>query len=191
MPIEILCSRNITIRYFVRKIAMELGLNDRLPIAELEDMIADKLKKGAPRMLIVDQANYLDERALGTICYIWEKTRIPIVLLGTKDLYNLFMQSSLTEDVRVQLSSRIAWHCPFVELGVEEIKSIVQQLLGKYASNEVVKQIFDITGGNHRHLEMMLPRVAAIFEKNEDELQAGRVPIETLIQKAGRRLMIG
>lgn len=191
MPIEILCSRNITPRYFVQKIAKEIGLSDRPPTAQLEDLIADKLKKGAPRLCIVDQANYLDERALGTICYLWEKTRMPTVLLGTKDLFELFMQSSLTEDVRVQLSSRIAWHCPFVELSVEEVKSIVRQLLGRYATDSIVKQILDITHGNHRHLEMMLPRVNAILDANEELLGKGEVQVETLVQKAGRRLMIG
>ena len=191
MPIEILCSRNITPKYFAQKIAKDLGLNHRPSLAELEDMIAEKLKKGAPRMLIVDQANYLDERALGTICYVWERTKMPIVLLGTKDLFDLFMQSSLTEDVRVQLSSRIAWHCPFVGLSIEEVKSIVTTMLGKYATDEVVKQIIDITHGNHRHLEMILPRVNAIFQANEHFLETGEVHIEALIQKAGARLMIG
>lgn len=191
MPIEILCSRNVTPKYFVQKIAKEISLNHRHSLAELEDLIAEKLKKNAPRLLIVDQANYLDEKSLGTICYLWEKTRIPIVLLGTKDLLDLFMESSLTEDVRRQLSSRIAWHCPFVELSVEEVKSIVKTMLGKHATNEVVKQILEITHGNHRHLEMILPRLDAIFTANEDLLNNGEVQIDTLVQKAGARLMIG
>jgi DNA transposition AAA+ family ATPase len=191
MPIEILCSANITTRYFVQKIAKELGLSPRPPIAELEDLIAEKLKKGAPRLFIVDQANYLNEKGLGTICYLWEKTRIPTVLLGTKDLFELFMQSSLTEDVRVQLSSRIAWHCPFVELSVDEVKSIVRKLLGKYATDAVVKEILDVTHGNHRHLEMILPRVNAILQANEESVTRGDVSVETLVQRAGRRLMIG
>lgn len=190
MPIEILCSRNITTRYFVQKIAREVGLSDRPPTAQLEDMIADKLRKGAPRMLIVDQANYLDERALGTICYLWEKTKMPTVLLGTKDLYELFSKSDLTEDVRVQLSSRVAWHCPFVELSVEEVKSIITGVLGKYATPRVVKQILDLTNGNHRHLEMILPRVATVFNRN-DELLSDDIQMETLVQKAAGRLMIG
>jgi DNA transposition AAA+ family ATPase len=190
MPIEILCSANITTRYFVQKIATELGLNDRLPTARLEDLIAEKLKK-SPRLLFVDQANYLNEKGLGTICYVWEKARIPIVLIGTKDLFNLFMQSSLTEDVRVQLSSRIGWHCPFVDLSVDEVKSIIHSILGSRATNQVVQQIYDMTHGNHRHLEMILPRIAAIVEKNEGELNSGDIQIETLVQKAGRRIMIG
>ena len=191
MPIEILCSRNITPKYFAEKIAIELGVDTRVPLAKLEDMIADKLKKGSQRLLIVDQANYLDEKALGTVCYLWEKTRMPIVLIGTKDLFDLFMKSSLTEDVRVQLSSRISWHCAFSELSIEELKSIVHAMLGRWATNEVVKQIYDLTHGNHRHLEMILPRVAAILDKNTDELESGNVPVEMLVQKAAKRIMIG
>lgn len=204
MPIEILCSPNITSRYFVQKIAMELGLNDRLPTARLEDLIADKLngKRGTERVIFVDQANYLNERGLGTICYLWEKTQIPIVLLGTKDLFDLFMKSSLTEDVRVQLSSRISWHCEFVGLHLDEVKSIVFKMLGRYATNKVAAQIFSLTGGvleqsgetkvgsNHRQLDMLLPRVLAIAEKRKNELQKQEVSMEQLIDKSWRKLIV-
>lgn len=204
MPIEILCSPNITTRYFVQKIAMEVGLDDRLPTAKLEDSIADKLngKRGTPRLLFIDQTNYLNEKGLGTICYLWEKTRVPIVLLGTKDLFDLFMKSSLTEDVRVQLSSRISWHCEFVGLHLSEVKSIVFEMLGDYASNDIVGQIFTLTGGNldadgetrtgsnHRQLEMLLPRVLAIAEKHKNELGSGTISMENLIQKSWRKLIV-
>lgn len=191
MPIQILCSANITTRYFVQKIARELGLDDRPPTAQLEDRIAEKLKRGVARPLFVDQANYLNEKALGTICYLWEKARVPVILIGTKDLFELFNTSRLTEDVRAQLSSRVAMHYPLMELSIEEVKTIVTRMLGAKATNEVISQIYNTTGGIHRHIDMMLPRLSEIIQKNEPAVASGEVSITQLVERAGRRLMVG
>ncbi|MGH9764882.1 MAG: AAA family ATPase, partial [Blastocatellia bacterium] len=110
-PISILCSRNVTVRYFVQEIAGVLGFDERTSSPRLENMIAEKLRR-SPRALFVDQANFLDERGLGTVCHIWEKARTPTVLVGTKALFDRFMSSRMTEDVRAQLSSRVALHYP-------------------------------------------------------------------------------
>ena len=191
MPIEIFCSVNITTRYFVQKIAKEVGVDTHPPTAQLEDLIAEKIKKSPPRLLVVDQANYLNEKALGTICYLWEKAnRNPIVLLGTKDLFDLFMSSRLTEDVRAQLTSRVAWHCPFVSLEIAEVKAIVTQMLGAKATTDIVEQIFNLTGGNHRHLTTVLPRVAGTLRANEKEIENGTFQIEEVIAQAGRKLLV-
>lgn len=190
MPIEVLCSANITTRYFAQKIAREASLDDKLPTAQLEDKIADRLKRN-PRPLFVDQANYLNEKALGTICYLWEKARIPIVLIGTKDLFELFNQSRLTEDVRAQLTSRVAMHYPLMELSIEEIKTIVTRVLGEHATTRVVEAVTKMTNGNHRHLDMMLPRLSEIIRKNADGIENGKVQITDLVERAGGRLMIG
>jgi hypothetical protein len=74
-------------------------------MSEIE--LASKLTR-SPRPIFVDQANYLQERSLGTLCFLWEKRRIPIVLAGTKTLFENFYRSKLTEDVRGQPTSRIA-----------------------------------------------------------------------------------
>jgi len=190
MPIQILCSANITTRYFAQKIARECGVDDKLPTAQLEDKISERLKRN-PRPLFVDQANYLNEKALGTICYLWETARIPIVLIGTKDLFELFMTSRLTQDVRAQLSSRVAMHYPLMELSVEEVKTICKRALGEHATAETVQKIFSTTNGNHRHLDMLLPRVSASIRKNEEEIEKGNVLIPVLVERASSRIMLG
>lgn len=189
MPIQILCSANITVRYFVQKIAKEVGLDDKSPTAQLEDRIAEKLKRN-PRPIFVDQANYLNEKALGTICYLWEKARIPFILIGTKDLFEIFMTSRLTEDVRAQLSSRVAMHYPLMELSIEEVKTICKRALGEYATDATVAKMFNVTKGNHRHLDMLLPRVRATAEKNGDGIRAGSVLMTEIIERASSRIMV-
>jgi DNA transposition AAA+ family ATPase len=189
MPISILCSANITTRYFNQKIARELGLDDRVPTARLEDMIAEKLKKN-PRPLFVDQANYLNEKALGSICYIWEKAKIPIVLIGTKDLYELFTTTRLTQDVRTQLSSRVAMHYPLRSLSQGEVKAIVQRALKNKATDAVIAKIYNITQGNHRHVDMVIPRIAELEERNAERLRLGEVDYEDIVETAATRLMV-
>lgn len=164
-PVTILCSRNITPKYFVEKLAQGIGLKNESRIAKLEDSIAEKLNR-YPRPIFVDQANYLSEKSLGSICYIWEKAQIPIVLSGTKDLYELFMTSSRTEDVRAQISSRVAMHYLLSELSLPEVKAIIKRALGDDAMDEAVAQILNVTSGIHRHVDMIVPRIIELKELN-------------------------
>lgn len=190
LPIHVECSANITTRYFVQKIAAELGLDESVTTARLEDLIAEKLRRN-PRPLFVDQANYLNEKGLGAICYIWEAAQIPIVLTGTTALYDLFTNSRMTEDVRMQLSSRIAMHYPLVTLGTAEIKSLIRRVLGDSSNDLTIAQILNVTGGIYRSVDMILPRILELQGLNEDRLAKGETTLTDIIDTAGRRLMAG
>lgn len=189
MPVVILCSANITTRYFVQKIARAIGLDDTPPTAKLEDLIIERLKKN-PRPIFVDQANYLHEKALGSICYIWEEAKIPFILIGTKDLYEIFTTSRLTQDVRAQLSSRVAMHYPLMELSVQEVKTICKRALGDKANDDTVAKLFNLTHGNHRHLDMVIPRVRELADKNAEDLSRGKIDMDDIIEKASARIMV-
>jgi DNA transposition AAA+ family ATPase len=189
-PVMILCSTNITPHFFAQMIARELGLDDRMSTANLENLIIDKLRRD-PRSLFVDQANYLSHKALGTICYVWERARIPIVLAGTRALFDLFTSSRLKEDVRAQLASRVALHYLLPELEIGEVKAMVSRALGEDATNEVIAQIYNITGGVHRHVDMIVPRVLELKERNLDGLAKGEVSMKQIVTTAGSRLMAG
>ncbi len=189
-PIIILCSRNITTYYFARKLARALKLEERHTTAPLEDLVAEKLKR-YPRPLFIDQANYLDEKALGLICHVWEVARIPVVLAGTKDLYDLFITSRLTQGVRAQLSSRVALHYLLAELSLPEAKAIIKRALGKLATDEVIAKIYNVTGGIHRHVDMIMPRILKLIGRNKQKLEAGEITIIDIIMIAGSRLITG
>lgn len=190
MPIQLLCSTNVTTRYFIQKVARELGIDDKPVTAKLEDLVAEKLKRN-PRPIFVDQANYLNEKSLGSICYIWEVARVPFVLIGTKDLYDLFTTTRLTEDVRAQLSSRVAMHYPLMELAQAEVKAIVKRALGSYASDEVIAKIYTVTGGIHRHVDMIIPRINELTQRNQGKLENSEITMSDIVDTAGRRLMVG
>jgi len=189
-PISILCSRNVTVRYFVQEIAGSVGLDGQGATPRLEDMIAEKLRR-SPRALFVDQANFLNERALGTVCHLWEKARIPIVLVGTKALFDRFMSSRMTEDVRAQLSSRVALHYLLPELTIKEVKGILKRGLGELATDDIVAQVYNEIGGIHRHVDMIVPRILDLKERNEDRLAAGEVKMSQIVTIAASRLMTG
>ena len=189
-PVSIMCSRNVTARYLLSKLAESLRLHDGHSSAYLEEIVAEKLKR-SPRPLFIDQANYLCERALGSICFIWEVARVPIVLIGTKDLYNLFNSTKLREDIKAQLASLVALHYVLPELALSEAKVIIERALKQDASDETIAQIYSVTGGIHRHVDMILPRILELKVKNETKLLTGEVKMSDVIRTAASRLMTG
>jgi DNA transposition AAA+ family ATPase len=189
-PVSIMCSRNVTARYLLSKLAESLRIYDGHSTAHLEEVVAEKLKR-TPRPIMIDQANYLCERALGSICFIWEIARVPIVLIGTKDLYNLFNSSKLREDIKAQLASRVALHYLLPELDLSEAKGIIERALKENANDEAVAQIYSVTGGIHRHVDMILPRILELKAINETKLLTGQVKMSDLIRTAASRLMTG
>lgn len=189
MPIQVMCSPNITVRYFIQRLARAVGVSDRHVIPQLEDMVAEKLRKN-PRPIIVDQANYLNEKSLGTICYLWEETKktIPIVLVGTTELFNLFHTSSLTEDVRAQLSSRVAMHYPLPELSLAETKAILRRAIPDI-TDDVIAQVYKDTGGVFRGVDFILPRIHELTKRNKERLKSGDVTMTEIAATAARRLI--
>jgi DNA transposition AAA+ family ATPase len=192
VPVQVLCSRNTTPWAFGRVLAEEIGLElprgtPTLHLLEIE--LARKLMR-SPRPIFVDQANYLQERSLGTLCFLWEKRHIPIVLVGTKTLFENFYQSKLTEDVRGQLTSRIALHYLLPELTKVETEAILRHAFGEEVTDEMVEQIHQVTGGNFRSVDMMIPRILELERRNRQKLADGTVKMNEIIKVAAARLMV-
>lgn len=188
-PIPLLCTPNTTTRYFVQKLARKVGLSESTTTARLEDNVAERLMR-TPRPLFIDQANYLSEKSLGSVCYFWEVARIPVVLAGTKSLYELFITSRLTEDVRAQLSSRVAMHYPLIGLSLSEAKAIIERELGQYATDDAVAQVYDITDGIPRYIETLIANLQELISRNSKELKSGEIKLSGLIAKAASRLIL-
>ena len=188
-PISILCSPNTTPPSFAKLFAQMVGAPVRRQLHLTEEEIITKLRR-APKPIVVDQANYLDEQSLGTLCFIWERMPIPMILTGTKQLYDTFFRSRLTEEVRGQLSSRIALHYLLPELTQTETRTILQQALGDAATEEAVALIHSLTGGVFRSVDMMIPRLLELQQRNEQKIAEGTVKMPDLIRTAASRLML-
>ena len=189
-PISILCSPNITVRYFVQKVAQQLKLDDQATTSKLEDKSAEKLRR-YPRPLLIDQANCRKEKGLGSLCYVWEVARVPSVLAGTQALHTLCTTSRLTEEVREQLSSRVAMYYPLPELTLSAAKAIIERGLAEEATDEVSAQRMTVTGGIQRHVDMILPRMLELKSRNRKKLESGAVTMKQIITVAGTRVMAG
>jgi DNA transposition AAA+ family ATPase len=188
-PISVMCSSNTTAASFTKHLAQMVGAPTRQHIHLTEEEIVAKLRR-APKPILVDQANYLDEHALGTLCFLWERMPFPLILTGTKHLYDTFFRSRLTEEVRGQLSSRIALHYLLPELTQTETRTILQQALGEAATEEAVALIHNLTGGVFRSVDMMIPRLLELQQRNEQKIAAGTVKMPDLIRTAASRLML-
>lgn len=100
------------------------------------------------------------------------------------------MRSTLTQDVRAQLTSRIALHYLLLELEIDELKGIIAYSLGSEATDEIILQIYNITGGIYRNVDMLINRIADLKNKNADSLASNEVTLEEIVNIAGSRLMI-
>lgn len=189
IPVQVLCSRNISPTSFLTVLGEELGVEGGRNLHLSEVALAKKLAR-SPRPIFVDQANYLSERALGSLCFLWEKRRVPMVLVGTKELFDLFYRSKLTEDVRGQLTSRVALHYLLPELTPAETQAIVEQALGAAATPEIVGQIHKLTGGIFRSVDMLVPRLLEFQRRNQAQLASGETSLPEIIKVAASRLMI-
>lgn len=188
VPVSVLVSPNDTPRTFVQKLAKELGIDKASAVAILEQNIADKLRRSG-RPVFIDQANYLSEKGLGTVCYLWEVARVPVVLIGTPALYEKFTTSKETEEVRAQLSSRVAVYHRIGGLRIEEAKAILERGLGQDATDEVVRRIYDLTKGIHRHVDMVIPRILELKELNRKQLEDRRLTMIDVVGLASRKLL--
>ena len=112
------------------------------------------------------------------------------MLTGTKHLYDTFFQSRLTEEVRGQLSSRIALHYLLPELTQAETRAILHRALGEGATEEVVTLIHTLTGGLFRSVDMIVPRIQELQQRNEQRLLQGTLKIQDIIKTAASRLML-
>ena len=92
--------------------------------------------------------------------------------------------------MRRQLSSRIALHYLLPELEQAETRAILQSALGPDVTEEVIAMIHSVTGGVFRSVDMMIPRLLELRQRNEKKLAEGSVKMQDLVNTAARRLMI-
>lgn len=69
----------------LRRISIDLGLHERYNSQRLMFNI-NRALKGTDRLLMIDEAHYLDKRSVNALRDIHKATRCPIMLVGTQDL---------------------------------------------------------------------------------------------------------
>ena len=69
------------------------------------------------------------------------------------------------------------------------MKGIVEHAMGDEATDEMIAQIYNVTGAIHRHVDMIIPRILDLKARNEEKLRRGEVKMRDIISIAGSRLM--
>ncbi len=106
-------------------------------------------------------------------------------------LHDRFMSSRLTEDVREQLSSRVALHYMLSELSPAEAKALIEKILKEEATEQNIGLVYKLTGGRFRNLEFFQPRYVELRELNKEQLKHGEVQTGEIIKMAAARLIFG
>jgi hypothetical protein len=71
-----------------------------------------------------------------------------------------------------------------------EIEAILCHALGAEAPDEMIEQIHQVTCGNFRSVDMMIPRILELEQRNCHELADGAVNMNEIIKVAAARLMV-
>lgn len=190
-PVSVLCSGVTTARSLTATLAERMRVSPRGSLAQVLDRTAERFRS-LRRPLFVDQANYLDRRAISCITHIWEVAKpLGVVLAGTPTLYDTLVSPSAlgTSDERGQLTSRIRFLLPVGGLSVEEVHRIVAPRMEGWSERDS-QILHEVVGGNHRRLAMCLNDLAALWARHRSAVQAGRYTPRQIIERATDRLLV-
>lgn len=71
-----------------------------------------------------------------------------------------------------------------------ETEAILCHALGAEGPDEMIGQIHQVAGGNFRGVDMMIPRILELDQRNRRKLADGAVNMNEIIKVAAARLMV-
>jgi DNA transposition AAA+ family ATPase len=152
----------------MRRIALELGIPARGVIDELTDRVIAKLKKD-PRLIVIDDAAFLNVKALHLVRTLYDEAGAGVVLVGIRELMDRILHATgrLGEDL-AQIRSRVALVC---ELDQALGKSEAVEIARRRAPDLDAAEIELIAGKQRcaRALVHVVERVQAIRRMNPGE----------------------
>lgn len=163
--IYIHANRSFTPKVLFRKLSKELGYAGKGYVAELLDEIIDKIKDSG-RLIIVDQANFLNVTSLHLLRTLYDEASIGIILLGTEELYwNIKGQ----KEEYAQVYTRITVPVKLGKWKADDCKQVINAVLPDDGM-ELYKDYYTESGGNGKVLENILFNSMKIAEANNGRL---------------------
>jgi DNA transposition AAA+ family ATPase len=150
----------------LKAIADSLGLQNTGRKDVLFDEIVAKLR-GTGRMIIVDEADYLNVKALDVLRRIHDEAEVPVVLIGLEKLKKMI--SSVSEKYRQIFSRMFAVKLP--QLTLDDTRMITGNVLD--ASESIIAHLHKVAQGNARKLVNLIIRTQRLMSLNNKGLDIG------------------
>jgi DNA transposition AAA+ family ATPase len=165
-------------RAFLADLSEALG---ELTNGSIHDMIKRivRVLKERPCPLAIDEANFLADQSINHLVYIWNQTKVGIVLLGTEELENI-VKSSKLQRVRSRLKQ-------VINLGDLSRDEIRQKLEESFGPKEVTAKVVELARvgsfGSFRDLDTIIETAIDYREKNPDK------PLEKVFERVSARMV--
>jgi DNA transposition AAA+ family ATPase len=130
-----------------------------------------------PRLLAIDEANFLKDESINHLVYVWNHAQSGIVLLGTEELERAIRSSKLQ---RVQSRLKVS-----INLGTLSDEEIRTRLEESFEAKEITERVVQLARvgsyGRYRDLDTLIDTISAKREQNST------VPLEKLFERFSSR----
>jgi len=161
-------------RWFLEELVEELGESPLYKSSDLFNQAVSQLTQ-YPRPLIIDEIDYLlsDSKAIETIRDIYDRTEVPIVLIGMNKANKKFIRYRHIYD-------RFSEILKFEIFSFEEVKNIVQDLSDAEIDEAGIKLIFN-HANRFRQIVSIISKAEKISKANSDIVITEKI-LETCIK---------
>jgi DNA transposition AAA+ family ATPase len=148
----------------LRKIADKLGMQSSGSKDVLFDNIVTKLT-GTGKMIIVDEADYLNVKALDVLRRIFDEADVPLVLVGLEKLRKMI--SSVSDRYRQVFSRMDCVQIP--PLNLDDTSMLVKSVFD--ANDSIINHFHKASGANARKLVNLMIRTQRLMALNNRGLE--------------------
>jgi len=161
-------------RWFLEELVEELGESPLYKSSDLFNQAVSQLTQ-YPRPLIIDEIDYLlsDSKAIETIRDIYDRTEVPIVLIGMNKANKKFIRYRHIYD-------RFSEILKFEIFSFDEVKNIVQELSDAEIDEAGIKLIFN-HANRFRQIVSIISKAEKISKANSDIVITEKI-LETCIK---------
>ena len=148
-------------RWFLEELVEELGESPMSKSSDLFNQTVNQLIE-VPRTLIIDEIDYLlnDSKAIETIRDIYDRTNVPIVLIGMNKANKKFIRHRHIYD-------RFSEIVKFETFNYEEVENIIKELSEVQIDESAVKLIFN-QANRFRQIVSIISKAEKISKSNAD-----------------------
>jgi DNA transposition AAA+ family ATPase len=164
-------------RVLLQEIAIACKGNGVGQLNTLKNYIIDRLE-GTGRLIIIDQAEYLSDRALDMLRTIHDKAKVGILLAGLPRLLNNIKG---VDGIHEQIYTRIGAALELEKLQTKDIAELVHHYLPE--SNGIYKDFIEPCRGNARVLRILIAQSQRIAKNKGTEITP------EIIARANRQLV--